>query len=231
MEHLVYTPDTLDVYEIVYGQRPFAAAFTVKSFAIATDTIDKSRLSSSFSIGLIRQGAGGGNIQKIIHEITGSEDANGWPYQIRNDLVVNYDMAYEKQLLRIKDYFALNASGGIKLGSLFTNASLGLNASIGILNAPFSSVKNKNKFQLYVYSQPIITAIGYDATLQGGLLNRNSPYTIPSDDIERIILQNNIGIVLQFDRFYFEYAQSFLTREISTANSHDWDGIRIGHQL
>lgn len=231
MEHLVYTPKTLDTYEIQYGQRPFAATFMIKSFIIATDTINKSRLSTSFSIGLIGQGAGGGNMQKVIHRITGSETPNGWYYQIQNDFIVNYDLNYEKQLLRADDYFVLNASGGIKLGSLFTNASLGLNASIGIINPSFTSAKNNKKFQLYVYSQSILNAIGYDATLQGGLFNRNSPYTISQNDIERLTLHYTMGIVLQFSRFYLEYAQTFLTREIRTANAHNWGSIRIGYKL
>ncbi|MCF6132585.1 lipid A deacylase LpxR family protein [Flavobacterium wongokense] len=231
IEHIVYTPDTLDTYQIQYGQRPFAAAFMVKSFAIATDTIHKSRIVSSLSLGLIGQGAGGGNMQKIIHQITGSETPNGWYYQIRNDLVLNYDLSYEKQLLRLNDFFSLQFNGGLKVGTLFTNASLGLNASLGIINSPFTAAKSNTKFQVYLYNQALVNAIGYDATLQGGIFNNDSPYTIPNSDIERFTLQDNLGIVLQFNRFYLEYVQTFLTREISTAKAHDWGGMRVGYKF
>jgi lipid A 3-O-deacylase len=231
LEHIVFTPDTLDTYEIRLGQRPFAAAFMLKSFSIATDTIRNARIASALSIGFIGQAAGGSNMQKIIHQITGSETPNGWYYQIRNDAVVNYDISYEKQLLRLNDYFSLQANGAVKLGTLFTNASLGLNTTFGMINSPFSPQKNSKKFRLYIYCQPMANIIGYDATLQGGLFNRKSPYTIPNSDIERFTLQANIGIVAQANRFYFEYAHSFLTREIRTAAAHEWGGIRIGYKL
>ena len=231
LEHIVFTPDTLDSYEIQYGERPFAAAYMLKSFSIATDTIHKSRTSSSLSLGLIGPGAGGGNMQKVIHKITGSETPNGWYYQIKNDLVLNYDISYEKQLLRSNDFFSLNGNADLKLGTLFTNASVGLNATLGIINSPFTSVRNNNKFQLYLFSQPLVNVIGYDATLQGGLFDRKSPYRIKSSDIERVTLQNNFGIVLQYQRFYLEFSHTLLTREISTAKSHKWGGFRIGLKL
>jgi hypothetical protein len=231
LEHIAYTPDTLDTYEIQYGQRPFAAAFMLKSFSIATDTIHKSRIISSLSLGLIGPGAGGGNMQKVIHQITGSETPNGWYYQIKNDLVLNYDVSYEKQLLRLNDFFSFQFNGGLKLGTLFTNASVGLNAALGIINSSFTTVKNKDEFQIYLYNQPLVNVIGYDATLQGGIFNDKSPYTIPSSNLERFTLQDNLGIVVQFNRFYIEYIQTFQTREISTARAHDWGGIRVGYKF
>lgn len=231
LEHFCFTADSLESYEIQYGDRPYAGAFMLKSFSIATDTIHKSRIVSSLSVGIIGPGAGGGNLQKELHKIIGSVPPNGWYYQIKNDVVLNYGISYEKQLLRLNDFFSVQTNGALKLGTLFTNASAGLNVTLGIINSPFTSVKKNNKFQLYIYCQPLVNAIGYDATLQGGIFNRKSVYTIANSDLERFTFQNNFGIVLQAGRFYFEYTETLLTREISTANSHDWGGIRIGYKL
>lgn len=230
VEHISFTPDSIESFEIQYGDRPFAAAFTLKSFTIATDTINKSILSSSLSIGIIGPAAFG-DVQRRLHKIIGSGYPNGWYYQIKNDAVINYDVNYEKQLFRINNFFSLNGTAGVKLGTLFTNASVGLNATLGIINSPFSSVKNKNKFQLYLYTQPILNVVGYDATLQGGLINDKSPYTIPGSDIERFTAQHNFGIVLQTGRFYFEYTVTVQTREISTIDPHKWGGFRLGYKL
>jgi lipid A 3-O-deacylase len=117
------------------------------------------------------------------------------------------------------------------LATLFTNASIDWNATLGLINSPFTSVKNKNKFQLYVYIQPVLNAIGYDATLQGGLFNRESAYTIGSSDIERFTLQNNYGIVLQYRWLYLEYSRTMLTREFSYGDSHKWGGFRMEFKL
>ena len=103
---------------------------------------------------------------------TGNTIPKGWYNQIKNDAVINYELTYEKQLLRFHDFFTIQSSATIRLGTLFTNASLGFNATLGLINSPFTSIKGKNKFQLYLYAQPLVNAIGYDATLQGGLFNR-----------------------------------------------------------
>jgi len=231
IEHIGFTPTTIKSNEILYGDRPFAAAIFLKSFKITADTINKTRIESSLSIGIIGPGAFGYEMQKGIHEWIGDEIPMGWQHQIKNDLVLNYNLTHEKQLLRFKDYFALNSHLTARIGTLNTNASLGFTATLGLINNPFTANFNKNKFQLYLYSQPLANIIGYDASLQGGLFNKTSPYTIPDSDIERITVQNNFGIIIQWRSLYLEYSRVLLTREFSTSKSHKWGGFRIGFKL
>ena len=231
IEHIGYTPDNIKSTEIQYGDRPFAASIMIKSFTVATDTINNSRFVSSLNLGLIGPGAFGKEMQVAIHKATGNTIPGGWQNQIKNDLALNYEVSYEKQLVRYKNLFSLASNTNLRLGTLFTNASIGLNATIGIINSPFTTVKNKNKFQLYIYSQPIVNAIGYDATLQGGLFNKESPYTISSNSINRLTAQFNYGIVLQTKTMYFEYSRTLLTREYNLGNSAEWGGIKIGFKL
>ncbi len=231
IEHIGFTANNIASDQIQYDDRPFAAAIMLKSFLIATDSIQKTRIVSSLNIGIIGPGAFGGDMQTAIHEATGNTIPKGWYNQIKNDVVLNYELTYEKQLLRFHNFFTLQTTATARLGTLFTNASVGLNATLGLINSPFTSVKNKNKFQLYLYTQPLINVIGYDATLQGGLFNRESVYTISSNDMERFTLQNNYGIVLQYREFYAEYSRTLLTREFSYGDSHKWGGIRLGFKL
>ena len=72
---------------------------------------------------------------------------------------------------------------------------------------------------------------GYDATLQGGLFNHKSVYTLNDSEIERFTLQNNFGLVLQYHALYLEYSRTILTREFSYGSSFKWGGIRIGFKL
>ena len=231
IEHIGFTPDNIKSTEIQYGDRPFAAAIILKSFSIAIDTIQKSRFISSLNIGIIGPGAFGKEMQVAIHKATGNTIPGGWQNQIKNDVVLNYEVSYEKQLLRLNNIAALQSDVHVRFGTLFTNVSLGLNAIFGIINSPFSSLKNKNKFQLYLYSQPVINVIGYDATLQGGLFNAKSLYTISTAKIERFTAQNNYGIVLQTRSMYFEYARTMITREFELGSSAKWGGIKIGFKL
>lgn len=66
---------------------------------MATDTIQASRISSSFTIGVIGPAAFG-DFQRKLYKVIDSGYPNGWYHQIKNDIVLNYEINYEKQLLR-----------------------------------------------------------------------------------------------------------------------------------
>ena len=231
IEHIGFTANNIASDQIQFDDRPFAAAIMLKSFSIAIDTIHKSRIVSSLNIGIIGPGAFGGDMQTAIHKATGNTIPLGWYNQIKNDVVLNYEISYEKQLLRFHNFFSIQGNAALKIGTLFSNVSTGFNATLGIINSPFTTVKNKNKLQLYCYSQALLNSIGYDATLQGGLFNHKSIYTINSSEIERFTFQNNLGIVFQYRGLFLEYSRTFITREFSYGNAHKWGGIRIGFKL
>lgn len=228
VEHIGFTPPTIGSPEIQFRERPFAAAIMLKSFAIATDTLAKSRLLSSLNLGLIGPGAFGKEMQVGIHKITGNVIPQGWRNQIKNDIILNYEVSYEKQLFQAADFFSLQTNSTARVGFLFTNASMGINTTLGLINSPFSAKNVKKKFQFYAYSQVLGNLIGYDATLQGGIFNKKSPYIIPSEEITRFTGQFNYGLVLKTKTLYFEYSRTVLTREFESGEATKWGGIRIG---
>lgn len=231
IEHIGFTPDNYASTEIQVGDRPFAAAIMLKTFSISTNTENRTRFVTSLNTGIIGPGAFGKEMQVSIHEATGNKIPMGWLHQIRNDIVVNYEMGYEKQLLSIDKFASLQATANLKAGSLFTNGTLGLNATVGIVGNPFGALNNKRGFELYAYAQPQVRVIGFDATLQGGLFNKSSPYIIATSDVERFTAQTNYGIVLKTKTLYFEYTRSVISKEYETGNSYKWGGIRIGFTL
>ena len=231
IEHIGFTPNNIKSPEIQIGDRPFAAAIMLKSFAIATDTLRKSRLISALSIGIIGPGAFGQEMQSEIHRATGNDIPQGWQNQIKNDVVLNYEIGYEKQLLRDRRLISLQANGAVKVGTLFTNASVGFTAIFGIVNSPFSNINKKSRLQMYFYSQPLVSVIGYDATLQGGLFNGKSPYKITSKAVERFTAQHNFGVIVQIKALYFEYSRANTTRQFETGRSYGWGGVKVGFKF
>ena len=228
IEHIGFTPDNIKSPLIQVGDRPFASAIMLKSFAIATDTVNHARWTSSFSVGLIGQGAFGKEMQVGIHKATGNVIPEGWQNQIRNDVVINYQIGYDKQIMRIKNNVFLLANGQASVGTLFTNASAGLTAMLGIIKPNWTPRKQWKNFQLYIYSQPKLNLVGYDATLQGGLFNDSSPYTINSSEVERLTAQHNYGVVIRSRTLFIEYSRTDITREFATGRSAGWGGIRFG---
>lgn len=231
VEHIGYTPNHYELPEIQFGDRPFASAIMLKCFMISRNEAKKSRFTSSFSLGIIGPGAFGEEMQVGIHKATGNKIPLGWRHQIKNDIVLNYEVGYEKQLLRYHDLFSLQAKVNAKVGTLFTNGTIGVNSTFGIISNPFSPSTEKQGFKLFAFAQPSISLIGYDATLQGGLVNKQSPYTIASRDIERLTGQFNYGIILRSKTLYFEFSRSLISKEFASGSAYSWGGIKIGFTI
>jgi hypothetical protein len=227
-EHDGYTPRNFSNPQILYGDRPFAACLFLKTFLIATDTDKKQRFSSSVSTGVIGQAAGGMEMQTGIHRWLHDITPHGWPNQIHNDAILNYQADYEKQLVSINHLFSLDADCVARAGTLSDKAGAGITLLMGYFDSPFSSVvAGKNSFRIYAYEHPEVDMVGYDATLQGGLFNHTSPYTLPSSAINRVTFQNRFGFVVIYKRIYLEYFQSLLSSEFKGEDFHVWGGIQI----
>ena len=181
------------------------------------------------SLGLIGPGAFGKEMQTKIHRLTGNKIPGGWDNQIQNDLVLNLKFDYEKQLLRYKELLSLQSITAFQLGTLFTNAMIGINTTFGLIDLPFSESGDSSAFKLYAYAQPIVSIIGYDATLQGGIFTNDNPYEISSKDIERVTAQIDYGLILKYKRLYLEYTRTSITREFKTGNAAKWGGFRVGY--
>jgi lipid A 3-O-deacylase len=176
----------------------------LKSFTVATDATKSNRIAQSINLGLIGPGAFGKEMQVKIPMATGNKIPDGWDNQIKNDIVFNYRIDFEKLLCQYNSIFAINSQATAQVGTLFTNILAGVNVSLGLLKSPFSLKKNKNEFQLYLYSQPEVSLIGYNATLQGGFFKKDSPYTIEASKVERFNAQFNYGLFLKTSKLYFE---------------------------
>ena len=226
IEHIGFTPRRYQFPEIQRGDRPFAAAIMLKSFLVATDSVNKSRVTSSLSLGLMGPGAFGKEMQEGIHRLTGNKIPLGWRNQIRNDVVLNYSLSYEKNLWTYSDVFSLNTVTNAQLGTLFTHISAGINGTLGLINSPYTS--KKKGFRAYLYAQPRFKLVGYDATLQGGIFNGDSPYTISAGAVERITAQLDFGVIVQTRTLYFEYTRSLITREFESGHASAWGGVNIG---
>jgi lipid A 3-O-deacylase len=228
LEQMSFTATSISSDKILYGDRPFSGVIMLKSFLAATDTIHKTKLSSSLSLGIIGPAAFSKEMQTLFHKWIDSAIPKGWQHQIKNDVLLNYEIAHEKQLYRLQDLFALNSNAKLRLGTVNTNITGGLSATLGKINSPFTSEKNKNGFQIYGYLQGLVSVVGYDAGLQGGLFNHKSPYIIADSDIERVTFQTNFGIIMHYKALYLEFSRSELSKEFRTGKLHQWGGIRIG---
>jgi hypothetical protein len=225
-----YTPTSIASDSVLYGDRPFNSNITFKTFLIQKDAVHHQQVSTAISIGIMGPWALGYEIQYGIHKWLNNPLPHGWQYQIQNDVIINYQVNYEKQLVSAGNNFLLNATGEARLGTLNNRVSGGFNFMGGSFNKRYLP-SGKRKAEYYFYAQGRANVIGYDASLQGGLFNRNSPYTIAAKDVSRLSFQADAGVIVNFKKLYLSYTQSFLTKEFRTGKYHRWGGISIGFSL
>lgn len=226
IQHNAYTPTKITDPSIRYNDRPYASSLLLQQYTINTSAEKRQRLTTTFSIGVIGKIAGGQWMQETIHRNTNNKMPLGWQYQIANDLALNYRLFYEKSLFHIRNILEVSASGLVDMGTLNTQAAVGSSVMLGYFNSPYST-HNRN-FDIYLYGQSSIHLIGYDATLQGGLLNRSSIYTLNTNEIERAIGEASFGLVFRYKKMQLEYFHTYNTKRFASSIAHAWGGFMLG---
>lgn len=230
IEHNAYTPTSIRHDYISYNDRPFCGTLSLKSFSISTDESGKNRFATAFSYGIIGAGAGAREMQVYIHAHTNNQEPLGWQYQVHNDVLLNYQFNYERNIIAAGHYFALNADGMIRIGTTSDKAAIGSTLMAGYFNMPFNTSKH-TKLQAYIYTHQALSFVGYDATLQGGLFNRSSPYIISSRHVSRITYGYHAGIALGYRAISLEYFQGYISKEFATGTAHHWGGLQLAIHL
>ena len=67
-----------------------------------------------------------------------------------------------------------------------------------------------------------VKLVGYNATLQGGLFNEKSVYTISDDRITRVVFDGMAGLVLTYKRIGLECSKFYLSKEFLQGVEHHW---------
>ncbi len=230
----MYTPTNPDTSNIIEGDRPFAAYLFLGHFKNSLSEARHYRQYSELQIGLIGPGSMGGLVQSQIHEIP----PLGWQAQIQNDLVLNYTALVEKGIYN-PAFFDLNLFAQGRIGSLYDDLAGALRIRAGKLNPYFSmpglanprSAESKNslKWQYGIFATAKVSAVLYNATLQGGMFNKNNAYTIPASDLERVVFTGSVGIYFAYRQLGIMYEQFYNTPEFRNALHHRWGHINISY--
>lgn len=227
IEHQGFTPSDILTGEVLENDRPYSSSLMLKTFSIVTNPYTNHRLVTQLSLGVIGPWAMGKEIQTGLHEkINPDKVPKGWKNQVHNDVIVNYQIDYEHGLW-IKRNFIVTAKGGARAGTYNTRLSSSFTLMGGLFDNPFEFATSREKsFQVYLYAEPQLNFVIYDATLQGGVFNDQNPYTLDRDEISRLVFQQNVGLVVKFKSFTLEYAQTVMTREFKTGTPHSWGSVR-----
>jgi lipid A 3-O-deacylase len=233
IDHYAFTPTHITIEEILYGDRPYAGCISVNSFRIATDENRKRQVFTSLVFGVIGPPTGWKSIQYRLHKnLINAPQPMGWDNQIKTDIILSYKAGIEKSFISRKS-FLLNGNVEALAGTINDKLSTGLELMVGKVDDLFALEKRSvsEKWQLYFFTHSFFSLIGYDATLQGGMFNRKSPYTISASEIKRVTFQNQVGVMSSRKKFHLELALDFLSKEFSTGRPHRWGSLGIAFEL
>ena len=160
--------------------------------------------------------------QTLIHEMIDYTKPQGWDNQIPNDIILNYNLNIEKQLLYPSKNILLVGFVETFSGTLYNAAGVGFMLRIGKFNnyfenASISQQTSKNKFQIYVFMRPTARVVLSNALLQGGLIHQISGqtnfYYLDKDEIERLNVLYDVGINFELPKFSISFSQKLRTAE------------------
>ena len=232
----MYTPSTTKIGGILYGDRPYAAYLILKSFKITNDSRDKFRQTSEIDIGIIGPASLGDFVQKSFHNnVPTNSEPLGWEFQIQNDLILNYNLSYEKGVVCGKN-IEINLTGTGALGTLYTNIGGGIMLRTGILNPYFKNLgitkrsiieeEGLQRLQILFSLKSNVKVVGYDATLEGGIFNKTNSYTIGQNSVTRFVYQGSACLTFSYGGFGINVEQFLLSPEFHNGWWHKW--VHIG---
>ncbi len=226
----IYTPqERFDVEKQLDGDRPFAAYMLLGIIKKTYDPTKRTKIISALQIGVLGPAALGKETQNGIHDILPtSSRVNGWENQISNSLAINYTCEFYKSLFEIS-WFELSGAAKGKLGIPFTQVELGGILRLGYFDSypKGFDMFSRRKWSAYFFAEMFGKAVGYNATLQGGLFS-SSVYTL--DSINHFVGSYRLGISAAYNLFKLEIATTFNTPEFQGALSHRWAyaSVRVG---
>jgi hypothetical protein len=214
--HEMYSPFRSTVVSPDLHDRPFAAHL-YGSFGVIRTYESEKIFKTRVLVGTIGENALGMELQEFIHDIYNFRSPVGWRYQIQNVFALNVDAWYIDALgMSDSEHADINFVAKARIGTVFNEVSAGFKGRIGFKklqpldnSIAFNTNLNNDKtsygrgIESFIYYESTLTAVAYDATIQGSLFNDNSPITFTPN---RVRLDFEIGYRFTAKRWNFGYA-------------------------
>ncbi len=234
----IFNPRSGYVPDPSYIDRPFAGylyAGTTLNFLYKNE----SNLKFSAQVGVVGPASEAEQVQTWVHKTFGFYTPGGWQYQIKNEPELNLSAAYNRLLARAS-WIDVSLTSYLNVGNGFSGAGLGPLVRLGNFNQLFNSISTQStasqnssakllhKHELFLYYQPVINYVAYDATIQGGLFDKHTdPTSIEvTGNKEPFVFSNQVGVAFTTNRFVFDIAAIFHTVDTKEmVQSHQWGTV------
>jgi len=231
IKHEAFSPTSIRSEDILYGDHPFGCAVFAGQNRVSLNDEKNTRISSDFTVGSMGRIGKCKEIQTGIHKATGNRIPFGWQHQLAADFILNYHVRFEKGLF-VKKNIEFQTFADARVGSYLNNARVGIATRVGKIQSYFKPINQHktSKVHIYMDGEAYVEAVGYNASMQGGLFS-TSVYTIPSSDVTRVIVGASARVVLAFKRWSLMHYKTWRTSAFLNASHHGWGYIKIKYFL
>ena len=216
----VYTPSSITSDSLLPGDRPYAATYGYTARFTSRSKSKNYSLSWSLNTGWIGKPAFGKEMQTAIHRWTNNNKPRGWQHQLNNCLHVNLSFGAVKTWFTKTKWLRLETASLTTLGTL-TNET----RASGMLKLGYIT---EGKYFLLYYN-PEVRAVLYDGTLQGALFAKPSEARIASNEITRLVSEQELGFRMLWGKISFTAYGHFQSKLFRSASNHAWGGIGLGY--
>lgn len=126
---------------------------------------DGSEIVAGLDVGCIGPCAGGRLTQDLMHEWLRQPQARGWSTQLRNEMGVVLQAGGRAPALKLSPELDLRPGLAFRLGNVFTDLTA-------------DATLRSGTYRHYGFLRGAVRAVGYDATLQGGLFSEAEMRTV-----------------------------------------------------
>ncbi len=221
-----FTPTSLYNDNILFGDRPFAGAISLSAQRISTDTLQHLKLSSELQLGGVGPCSNCEETQRTIHDWLDNIDPHGWQHQIRNAPLVNYNLQLEKGFVNAKN-LRVAGVGTARVGSLYTNLQMGAVIRAGRMNNYFHPWQKGRDFRCWIVVGGSVLGVGYNATMQGGLMGEKSVHVLSPNQINRVVWRADYGLEVAYKKLNVHYLFVDISPEFKTGLRHRWGHCKI----
>lgn len=232
LNHKMYTPHKAIVLHPKEHDRPFAG-YLYGNYGFTNVYKNNHLLKTSLSLGILGPSAGGEGLQLFIHDLYNFDRAVGWKYQIEDTFGLNANASYFLPLNKeASTSFDIYQVLSANVGTIFNDVSAGLYSRIGF--KPLAKTNNSIAFdthlnndstgnsravESFLFFNPMLSYIIYDATLEGSLFHDDSLITA---DPNKVRFQMELGYKFTSNKWVLGYSYILHTQEAKKLR-HKWN--------
>lgn len=238
----IYNPQSGNIPNSIYVDRPFAG-YLYAGASLNLLYHSESNLKLNLQGGTIGPASLAQEAQELMHDVVGFYKIDGWQWQVNNEFAINASAEFNYLINRIaNDKVDFTANSYLNVGNTFSGAGVGLTFRSGAINPLFKSSSSQSRIsgsaspkdlaekEFFFYAKPTLNYVLYDATIQGGLFNKDKGPIV--FDTKPLVFTQQFGAIFSQNRITADFSVLFKTREVkSNAKPHQYGSIALFYRF